>query len=335
MNSSTFRGRRNHAASSGRSLSNYAYSRGDIAVESCDFSFVADDMLNLHGMLFAVMKCDSATSFLTARPFGYEAFNHVVQPGSAVRFLAEGNYAIRGTGVLDRIDVVPDGALTPTEAAGFMPKQSARRILRDPRNFTAYRLVLREPHGLSSKEAVDIPALNCAHYLVASNTFRCCRGSVKLMASHGRVTHNRIEDIQALGIIAGAYYSQWGEAGWVEDLTIAHNTLQRIGLGAYAHSTRCFSPCAIAIFGTVAEKYRGPYAAFNRSIRISDNHIAGCSVSGIHVYAARDVVVSGNRITDVNRAPDHDVGAAWRLVANEPIQVHPDAEAVLVKPAEE
>jgi parallel beta-helix repeat protein len=120
------------------------------------------------------------------------------------------------------------------------------------------------------------------------------------MAGDGLIENNRFERLTKSAISIGHELGFWREAGWVKNLRITGNTLRDIGVDASLSAIGSYVPGAIGIF-VRTENGKPPYPPGNENILIENNTIDGCSVAGIHVYAASGLVIRNNTLRNTNR----------------------------------
>jgi hypothetical protein len=76
---------------------NIAFATQGPTIEGCHFSFMGDDSVNLHGVVFVVVEQQSPTELLVAWPYSREQLASVIPAGATLRRLRPGNYEVLGT----------------------------------------------------------------------------------------------------------------------------------------------------------------------------------------------------------------------------------------------
>lgn len=296
---------------------NYAYARTGPVIENCDFSFMGDDSVNLHGIAFFVAKAEGNTAWLL-RPYNEEAFASVVAAGDEVHGLAAGSFDIKG-----RARVVGFGVENePPADFSELAARTWRSVAVKGGRLTVYRLELDGPLPLAEGDFVEIPAIAAPGYVIRDNRFTHHRArALRLMSSDGLIENNVIEDIKHSAITLGAEFTFHREAGWVNDVVIRGNTLRRVSFDPALQRNSAYTPGAISIF------HRGetPDAPLPESrherIHIENNVIEETGGPAIHVAFARDVTIAGNRIRATNQVTKPGAGSLYQLTADQPVNV--------------
>lgn len=304
---------------------NYAYARTGPVIENCDFSFMGDDSVNLHGIAFFVAKAEGNTAWLL-RPYNEEAFASVIAAGDEVHALAAGSFDIK-----DRAHVVGFGVEDePPADFSALAARTWKSVAVKGGRLTVYRLELDRPLRLEEGDFVEIPAIAAPGYVIRDNRFTHHRArALRLMSSDGLVENNVIEDIKHSAITLGAEFAFHREAGWSNDVVIRGNTLRRVGFDPALQRASAYTPGAISIF------HRGetPDAPLPESrherIRIENNVIEETGGPAIHVAFARDVTIAGNHIRDTNQVTKPGAGSLYQLTADQPVNVDFSSEVVV------
>lgn len=307
---------------------NYAYARTGLVLENCDFSFMGDDAVNLHGIAFAVAESDGTTVRLI-RPYGREGFDKVIRPGDEVHGIAQGNFDI--TGVSSIASVAYEPAPDPRFAkrlAELFPHVRGNR-------FSIYRLELARPLALSPGDFVEIPAIAAAGYTIRDNRFTHNRGrAMRLMSSRGLVENNHIEGIKQAAITLGPEFVGFREAGWVEDVVVRGNTIRDSAFDPALVRHAAYTPGAISVMhrGETPDSPR-PVVARHRNITIENNRIENVGGPAIHINQASGVRILNNHIarTNLNSATARD--NRYGLTTDSPIGIDA-SEDVTVVPAD-
>lgn len=281
---------------------NYAYARTGPIIENCDFSFMGDDSVNLHGIAFIVAGVGGDVIHLL-RPYGREGFASVVRPGDEVRALAQGNFDLKAATQVVSFEVEPDPdprylALAP----------SLYPLAEKTGKATLYRLRVAQPLPLATGDFIEIPAIAAPGYVIRNNRFGHHRGrALRLMSSHGVVEGNAIEGVKQAAITLGPEFVGFREAGWVRDVIVRGNTIRDSSFDPALLRHAAYTPGAISVMhrGETPGTPR-PVNIRHENIRIEDNLVENVGGPGIHINQARDVVIRGNRLVRTNRV---DAGA--------------------------
>jgi hypothetical protein len=304
---------------------NYAYARTGPVIEGCDFSFMGDDAVNLHGIAFFVAKSDGDVVWLL-RPYNVEAFESVIAAGDEVHGLKAGSFGVSGKAKVAGFRVETE----PPEDFSALAARTWRSVAVKGGRLTVYRLELTEPLAVAEGDFVEIPAIAAPGYVIRDNRFTHHRGrALRLMSPRGLVEKNVIEDIKQSAITLGPEFTFHREAGWVNDVTIRGNTIRRVGFDAALQRASAYTPGAISVF------HRGETPASPRPetrherLRIEDNVIEDTGGPAIHINQAHDVRVAGNRIRRANLAAKPGAGSLYQLTTDQAIGVDFSTEVVV------
>jgi hypothetical protein len=302
------RGPRPSNAQTGRLLStnadalNYGYSRKGPLIEGCEFSFMGDDGINLHGPTFFIVRteepnviwCLRRTSANNIRRF----YDNIILPGDPVRILDANNFAIKKQINVTRLetDLTPPFVLTRQEIL------AANSFANYPRE-GYLRITLSDASGVKTGDMIDFPAANASGFTIRNNKIHDVRPrGMRIMASNGVIENNSIARTTQPGIALGGHYAFYREAGWVSNVIVRRNTLEDIGIGAEITPDRSPCPAAICIWSeTAVNAPAGTASASNHhDIQIVGNKITGCTVEGIAVSGLVNATLSGNILSDCN-----------------------------------
>lgn len=283
---------------------NYGYSRRGPLVEGCEFSFMGDDGINLHGPTFMVLRkeepnviwCLRRTSLDQIKRF----YDDIIVAGDLVRILDANNFAIQKTVKVVRLetDLVPPFTLTRNE------------ILK-ANNFANYpkekylRITLSDGTGVKAGQMIDFPASNSSGFVIRNNRIHDVRPrGMRIMASNGVIEGNYIARTTQPAISLGGHYAYYREAGWVHDVIVRNNVIEDIGIGSEIGLDRSPSPAAISVYAEIAAGAPAGTASAteHRNIQIVGNKIMGCTVEGIVVSGLGAGTISNNTLSHCNTA---------------------------------
>jgi len=287
---------------------NFACCRKGPLLDQCDFSFMGDDSLNVHGILLCVVQVISPTRILAAidnRPSGLLAIN---QPGDNIDVLAPVSFARVGQTICESIKILPDNADSI--------RKEAQLNFKSKNSITIYQIDFRQPADfLKAGQWLDFPAINCPGFMVTNSTFHDHRArGLRIQGSHGLVVGNHFERIGSSAIQIGPELKMWRESGWVRDVVVRGNTLKNIGIGGDFTESFCYTPGAIAICART-DVSRPPFPRENEDITIEGNQIDGCPASGIHAYGVKRLVIRDNTIRRTNTGDTSRTGQGFQLSA--------------------
>lgn len=298
---------------------NIAYTRRGPVVEGCEFSRMGDDSINLHGVVFPVLKWLDESTFLTMRPHRGEDFDQTLREGDEIRFLTDGDFHLIKSARISKVEKTRENpgdwiemfrrywpSVPPSDDFGFFTVKLAGKV-----------------EGVPVGAYTEIPASSAENFVIRDNYFHDHRArGLRLMSSHGVVEGNRFERIKGVAISLGPQFPFWAEAGWCDDISIKNNSIIDVGEGTDVSLRDSYTLGAISISCRMGEDTGNDrYYEGNKDITITDNLIDGCSVDGINISAARDVVVKGNTIKRVNLRSSPEAGEKHGLRGGEPISV--------------
>lgn len=300
---------------------NFAYCRVGPIIENCDFSFMGDDSVNVHGAALPVMQTPDSRTFIIAKLYNNDVLAKIVQPGDPIRIMARDTFAIEQHAKVVKIEPLADDFMTmniPQFKADFFPSTLRKSSV----SYTLFRVTIdQEHHAKPEQNIVDFPTFNCAGYIVKNNYFHDHRGrGLRVMGNDGLIEGNTFERIAQTAISIGTEYGYWSEAGWVENITIRNNIIRDVNRGRNAANDGTMVLGAIGSF--IHTNVKTPPFLGHRKIVIQNNTIDGSGTAGIHIYAADDVTITGNTIANTNYTKVKNVGQKWGLSVSGPIEVH-------------
>lgn len=302
--------------STGADAFNYADSRQGPVVEKCDFSFMGDDAVNLHGPSWPVYKVEGNALWVLSSN-GKTDFQSLFKPGDRVRIMEPRTFAVRGERALVSWEFDSETpVIAPEQFQQYWPQRTNRGKI------SCYKVTLNEPGLVQPGDFIDFPAANASGFTIRDSYFHDHRArSLRIQASDGLIENNRFERVKGSAISIGTEMAFWREAGWPTNITVRGNTIRDVGQGADIYQPGSYTPGAISLFVRLDKLEPGQAPHEINGIRILDNIIDGCSVAGIHVNVAREVLIRGNRLSRVNLQAAPQAGSRYGLVSNNPITV--------------
>ncbi|MFA6292949.1 MAG: right-handed parallel beta-helix repeat-containing protein, partial [Victivallales bacterium] len=177
---------------------NIGYSRQGATLESCDFSFMGDDSVNLHGTILDVAKVIDPKIFWVART-GSAEFQAAMRPGDTARFMDPKSFAVKFTSPISACEVLkPEPEL---EAA-------IRKSIKAPADQRLFfvRFTLEKPVAVAAGDKLEIPEIACPNFVFRNNYFHDHRArGLRLGASHGVIEDNRFERLKSTAISLGPH----------------------------------------------------------------------------------------------------------------------------------
>lgn len=311
---------------------NFAFCRKGPVLENCEFSFMGDDSVNVHGVFLPIVRVVSPTEILVGKPGRINDFYTALRERDVIEIVEGSSCRKLGKAILKSIAPSPSTeGITPEEFATHL---TGYANLGDPFRagmpFTVYRLNLSEGADfIEPGQWLYFPAINCPDYVVKQSHFHDHRGTaMRLMGSNGRIEGNRFERIGKGAIQVGPELRGFNEAGWVENVTISNNVLRDIGFSEDLVGTNSYTPGAISVYASTNAK-KPPFPRDNDNIVIESNIIDGCSVSGIHAYAVNRLIVRNNVISRVNQGDTEATGSAFLLSSQHAIELEGVSDPVI------
>ncbi|MFA5688049.1 MAG: right-handed parallel beta-helix repeat-containing protein [Kiritimatiellales bacterium] len=310
---------------------NSAYTRKGPVLQDCEFAFIADDGVNLHGATLPVLLWEDARTCISMRP-GSDPFHTLLRSGDEVRFLIEPDYRLTGTACITGIEKAdPPASMDARAALGKIWPSLAKRT----QSTIFYRVRFDRDMKSLGKDGVFFECFASAtpDYVIRNNYFHDHRGrGLRLMAGNGLVESNRIERVKGAGISSGPEFAFWREAGWVENLIIRDNIIRDAGQGMDIFYPDSYTPGAISIFARVLpNKDKTAYYQGNKNITITGNEIDGYPLDGISMVAAQDSLIASNIIRRVNQRRIPGASTSYGIRTGNPVNVQHSAESIEIK----
>jgi len=303
---------------------NYAFATQGPTLERCDFSYMGDDSVNLHGATMVVLEQVSPTELRVGWPYAHESLATVMPPGGTVRRLAPDNFAILGTAPM--ASFVNDPAISEAELElvhKAWPRNQAGRG-------AAFRITLEQPLTVQPGEYVDVPESNSPDFAIRDSYFHDHRArGLRIMASSGTIERNRLERLKMNAITLGCEYGFWREAGWMSDVVVRGNTIHDVCNDAASNAANTHVLGAISVFCTLDRGVVKPHFNGHRNISIVYNEISECPTAGIYAFGVDGLTVTGNTLSRVMLNPAPDAGTRVGLDLKEAIDLR-HAEHVTV-----
>lgn len=305
---------------------NAAYVRKGPVLKNCDFSFMGDDAVNLHGVMLPVIKWLDGKSFISMRTHRGERFDRLIHAGDEIRFLKEPSYAVTQRARVERIEYLENrNASFEVDVQKLWPTSKEK----GPGAFYVIHLD-QAVTGVAPGDFCDVPATSAPGFSITNSFFHDHRArGLRLMSNDGVVADNRFERLKGVAITIGPEHAFWREAGWCRNIVIRGNRITDVGQGTNLQQRTSYTTGAITVMGRVEPRQENTrYFQGNESIEITGNAIDGCSVNGITISAAKGVKVRQNTLRRINQVKEPAMAADYGLTEQKPISVQ-QAEAVL------
>ena len=219
---------------------NLAYSRKGVEMEDCDFSFMGDDAVNLHGCFVKVVAVeDGAKTVWVGRLWSTE-FMETVRSGDSLRILKADSYAVKAEANILACDIPkpPEGLETRIRSEWKLTPETKLHLVR----FTLDKAVSAEPG-----DHIEIPAISCPDFVFRNNYFHDHRArGLRLGASNGLIENNRFERLKSTAISLGPHAIH-SEGGWVCDVIVRKNKFSDVCFDDRSLSTGSYNAGAIVV----------------------------------------------------------------------------------------
>ena len=293
---------------------NFAYARKGPVVQNCEFSYMGDDAINLHGVAFPILQKVSDTQVLVARPYNQEGFEWLIQANDKVRLMQSPEFH-----VVNRNSIAGFEYVGPADETQM---QQIREIWSPSKTSgSIYRIDFEQPLGTVIGDFLDIPIISASGFEISDNYFHDHRArGLRIMASDGVIARNRIERTKAAGITIGPEYLYWREAGWADNVVIDNNTLIDVAHGSHVTSEIEYVLGAISVFFRNQDLMQ-TWPMQNSNIYITNNEVRNTQLAGIFIRAAQQVRINNNKLINVIPNPLPNAGANYHLSVSQPIDV--------------
>lgn len=305
---------------------NAAYARKGPTLKNCDFSFMGDDAVNLHGVMLPVIRWQDDRTFIAMRAHHSDRFDRLIRPGDEIRFLKEPAFEITARAKVVKVEYLHgQSAGIEADVKKLWPTS------KEEKPGAVYIVHLDHPiSGVAPGDFCDVPATSAPGFSITDSYFHDHRArGLRLMSNEGIVENNRFERLKGVAITIGPEYAFWREAGWCRNILIRGNRIRDVARGTNLLQKNSYTTGAITLMGRVepqGEKTR--YFLGNENITITGNQIEDCAVNGISITASRGVTVENNTIRRVNLVREPRMARDYNLPDQAPISVQ-QAEAMV------
>ena len=305
---------------------NAAYVRKGPTLKNCDFSFMGDDAVNLHGVMLPVIRWLDERTFIAMRAHRGDRFDRLIRAGDEIRFLKEPVFEVTARAKVVKVEY-QDGKNAGIEA----DVKKLWPTSKEEKPGAVYLVHLDQPvSGVAPGDFCDVPATSAPGFSITDSHFHDHRArGLRLMSNEGIVENNRFERLKGVAITIGPEYAFWREAGWCRDIKIRGNHIRDVAQGTNLLQKNSYTTGAITLMGRVepqGEKTR--YFLGNENITITGNQIENCAVNGITITASRGVMVENNTLRRVNLIREPRMARDYNLTDQAPISVQ-QAEATV------
>jgi hypothetical protein len=297
---------------------NYAYARKGPIIEGCDFSFMGDDSVNLHGIAFYVAQIKDDMLYLI-RPYLGESFTSIVNTGDVAMSIAPDTFDVKDRAIIQSFELEQNASEDFLKIAETIWQSKAVKSGR----ISVYAMQV-DKHAMSVEagDFIEIPAISAPNYTIRNNHFHDHRGrGLRLMSSNGLVEGNIFENIKQSAISIGSEMTFYREAGWVENVTILNNIIKDVGFDPVMHLSGTHVPGAISLYHRGATPETARPNMHIRDINIMRNTIEEIGGPAIHINQAEDVYVVGNTISGSNQLSKNGTGSDYGLDTTQPISI--------------
>ena len=268
-----------------------AVTRGP-TIEGCEFSYAADDLINIHGLLSLV--------FEQRKPDNLDLVTQLVRsfpPGTELKFYAHDSFAPKATAKVLRSD--PVDIVERVSAATGLVASKKLAFLKPAR---VVRVTLDRPVEVERTDFVTSDDRIARGTIIRNNHFHDCytRG-VLLKAIDGLIENNRFDNmgIASIGVALDAHFM---ESPFPSDITIRGNTISRNGYNNLVN--RNDWNCLIGAISVTCEQARGlPPHPISSNIRILENTVHDSASAGILMTNVSGGEIVNNTVRLFHNAP--------------------------------
>lgn len=264
---------------------NYENSPARIELENCEFAFIGDDSMNIHGTALPFYQQLSEHVIRILAP---EDFEGLLKPGMTIRIMEPKNFTIMSENKIVSIAALPDKA--PIETKELFPHTMSIPPCRNVLELTLKNPLPSPPEGA----ILDFKEMNGLSFSVKNCYFHDHRAfGLRIMCSNGIIENTRFERIKGSAVAFGGEYAYWREAGHVENLLIRNNVIDSVA--SYPH---VMTFAAVSANGRPEKGGIGVSRNGNRNIQIENNIISNCPYGGIMLFGVKNAVVKNNELSN-------------------------------------
>ncbi len=254
-------------------------------LDHCEFSFAADDLVNIHGLLSLVQE--------QRQPDQIDLITQIVPAiaaGAEVRFYAQDSFALKGTA-----RVVNAESITLPERVQAADAFVAAKKIAFLKPARVVRVTLDRPVEVAPSDYASADDRIARGTIIRDSFFHDCytRG-VLLKSRDGRIENNRFDNIgiASIGVALDAHFM---EAPLPSDIVISGNHITRNGYNDLVSRTDW--NYHIGAISVTNEQTRGlPPGPTLSNITIRDNVIENTATIGILMTNVSGGAITGNTI---------------------------------------
>ena len=263
--------------------------KGNILIENCDFSYMGDDSINIHGKWYKSVSVQGQQIVVKGTPSVYSP----LEVGDPITLHAGGNLTRYGEAVVTKLSTLGQ--------------------------FTYITLDREVPEAFVAGDVVGNRNCTSSGFVIRNNYFHDHRArGMLLQAMNGRVENNTIENVQAAAIQITTDCDYWLEGFGCEDIVIRGNRLIGVNKSRSPSYRMDRHPAALNVVVDTPTGL-GDYPLHQRII-IEDNEIIDTPGAAMLIASAAEVTVRNNTITDAGYDPyrqlGHAIGKAYTGIVN-------------------
>lgn len=299
----------------------FGYARKGITIEGCDFGYMGDDGVNLHGPLLVVAEFtgERTMNMIAAGKTNKSSLLSRLEPGTKLRMLDPETYQILGYYTYRSSRFLPGKQYPESEVRALHRRMNA---LWAQGVHSVFEVTVDEKIKLPQHVIFDVPAVNCNGYRIVDNNFHDHRArGLRVMASNGVIENNRFERIKGPAITALAEYANWGECGWIENLAIRNNIVKECGFqqNSIEEAKNDYAFGAISVCAQLGNYVRT--VPEHRNIIITGNRIENVPFAGIFLLGVKNGRVTDNTLINTANAGYAPGVTHFGNSVNQPIRV--------------
>jgi hypothetical protein len=284
---------------------NLGYCRQGVQMENCDFAWMGDDAINLHGTIQTIVGVQGDNVLWTAYR-GFPEYIIQMKEGDTVNILQKGSFAHMGSApsrTAERVD-------PPAEI-----DKAAREILKASGDTKLYfaRIETTQPVKATPGDSLEVPATACPGFVIRNNYFHDHRArGIRIGASEGLIEKNRFERIKSSGVTLGPHAIH-NEGGWVHNVIVRENTFDQVCFDDRAFEPGSYNAGAITVQHFLFDG--SPYPQENCNIVIEKNTIRNVGGPAIMAISAQGLLIKDNIIESPLKRDTKGVGQKANLQA--------------------
>lgn len=313
---------------------NWGSGHGEIVLDGCEFGFMADDAVNIHGTALPIAKVESDHTLWLAAPggvnlaMGLQWLKDMVEEPEPALVVRYGTFeSLEADARIVQFGLEP--AADPSDFPGL--KEVIAHWVRlgahaERAGWSFARVEFdRAVGGVSAGDLLVLPRLSPQPFSIRDCYVHDSIGRVVTIASNGIVENNRFERCGVPAILLLNPRAWLLEDGCASDIVVRGNSVREARFGSDDFIPHTYGPGVISVTAPpagsrypirgVALPERYPVQPCIRNVQIVDNHIEDADSAAVFVDRAESVDVAHNLIRRVNQSAGEGVGSLYDYTA--------------------